>query len=345
MKHLAADALDLRHRLPLVWQQVKDPRLPAWVARKVAAMSRSLAKDTVVIVDVAVAAAADQSPGRVLAIAEAKVIQAHVEGLHPGAVGKDAATRSVCGSRTRDQATPSTRPTEKPQRAGSRSSCRPAPPLGFHATASEVADAIHHQLSEHERHGISRGEAADEGGGAAQQSSCRGRLPRRRQRPRPVSTRHRWRCPSRRSGRRPSNVSSSTWSSAVSRDGVARAEGIGPVLLEQGLRAPAEPGGQRAAGDRSQPHPCRQRLRAPGPGQTPHPAPDARRRVPALDQHRLPASRPRPRVALRAARSRWTARSDRRPQRRPADAHPPPGQAPTRGYQHPPDRALAPTAG
>ena len=60
IKHLAADALDLRHRLPLVWQAVQDLRVPAWVARKVAAMSRPVAKADVVIVDVAVAAAADQ---------------------------------------------------------------------------------------------------------------------------------------------------------------------------------------------------------------------------------------------------------------------------------------------
>lgn len=61
IKHLAADALDLRHRLPLVWQAVQDLRLPAWVARKVVPMSRQLAKADVAIVDVAVAAAADQA--------------------------------------------------------------------------------------------------------------------------------------------------------------------------------------------------------------------------------------------------------------------------------------------
>ena len=128
IKHLAADALDLRHRLPLVWQAVQDLRLPAWVARKVAAMSRQLAKADVVIVDVAVAAAADQAPGRILAIAEAKVIEAD-----PGAPGLGwprTRRRSVCGSLTRDQVMPSTRPTENPRPAGSRSSCRPAPRWG-----------------------------------------------------------------------------------------------------------------------------------------------------------------------------------------------------------------------
>lgn len=71
-----ADALDLRHRLPKVWAAVQELVCEPWVARKVARMSRDLARDKVALVDTAVAAALHQAPSRVLAIAEAKVIEA-----------------------------------------------------------------------------------------------------------------------------------------------------------------------------------------------------------------------------------------------------------------------------
>ena len=75
----AADFLDLRHRLPNTYDAVRGLRLEIWVARKVASMSRKLAADKVWIVDVAVAEAAAESAGRILAIAEAKVIEADPE--------------------------------------------------------------------------------------------------------------------------------------------------------------------------------------------------------------------------------------------------------------------------
>ena len=72
-----ADALDLRHRLPRVWAQVTALACESWVACKVARMSRRLDRHQVEIVDAAVAAAiGGPSPGRGLAIAEAKVIEA-----------------------------------------------------------------------------------------------------------------------------------------------------------------------------------------------------------------------------------------------------------------------------
>lgn len=71
------DALDLRHRLPLTWAQVVALECETWVACKVARLSRRLDRDQVGIVDRAVAEAiGGESPGRVLAIAEAKVIEA-----------------------------------------------------------------------------------------------------------------------------------------------------------------------------------------------------------------------------------------------------------------------------
>ncbi|MCW2791013.1 MAG: hypothetical protein JWO76_111 [Nocardioides sp.] len=73
----AADALDLRHRLPDTWRQVLSLRAEPWVARKVASLSRHLSAEVVHVVDEAVAAAiAGEAPSRVIAIAEAKVIEA-----------------------------------------------------------------------------------------------------------------------------------------------------------------------------------------------------------------------------------------------------------------------------
>ncbi|HWJ10563.1 MAG TPA: hypothetical protein VNS46_14390 [Nocardioides sp.] len=90
----AADLLDLRHRLPQVYDAVRTLRLEVWVARKVASMSRTLDRDRVAIVDLAVAAAAGESPSRILAIAEVKVIEADVE-AHRRRIAEDEARKGV----------------------------------------------------------------------------------------------------------------------------------------------------------------------------------------------------------------------------------------------------------
>ncbi|WGX98299.1 hypothetical protein [Nocardioides sp. L-11A] len=99
-RHLAAAALDLRHRLPRVWDHVLDLAMPAWLARKVAAMTRDLDRDAVRLVDAAVAAAAGQSPGRILRIAEAKVIEAD-RAAHHARVEADAQKTGCWLSRPR----------------------------------------------------------------------------------------------------------------------------------------------------------------------------------------------------------------------------------------------------
>lgn len=74
---VVADVLDLHHRLPLTWAQVRTGRTDVWVARKVAAMTRALPYEAVGIVDTAVAAAiSTQAPSRVLDLAAAKIIEA-----------------------------------------------------------------------------------------------------------------------------------------------------------------------------------------------------------------------------------------------------------------------------
>lgn len=77
LRSAMADALDLRHRLPQVWRLVESLEAEVWVARKVATMSRRLDRFQVRIVDNSVASAiSGEAPSRVLAIAEAKVIEA-----------------------------------------------------------------------------------------------------------------------------------------------------------------------------------------------------------------------------------------------------------------------------
>lgn len=79
-RNLLADALDLRHRLPLTWTRVTDLDCEPWVARKVATLSRKVPADRVGVIDRAVAAAiTGHAPSTVLEIAAAKVIEADPE--------------------------------------------------------------------------------------------------------------------------------------------------------------------------------------------------------------------------------------------------------------------------
>ncbi|GAB3262603.1 DUF222 domain-containing protein [Nocardioides dilutus] len=74
-----ADVLDLAHRLPGYWAGLRRGQGEVWVGRRIARMSRHLGRERVRIVDVAVTEAIDESPGRVLSIAEAAVLRADPE--------------------------------------------------------------------------------------------------------------------------------------------------------------------------------------------------------------------------------------------------------------------------
>lgn len=79
-RSLVADALDLAHRLPLTWTKVRDGAAEPWVARRVAVLTRKLAFENVGIVDAAVARAiAGHAPSTVFEITAAKVIEADPE--------------------------------------------------------------------------------------------------------------------------------------------------------------------------------------------------------------------------------------------------------------------------
>jgi hypothetical protein len=81
LRALVADTLDLAHRLPLTWREVRAGRCEPWVARRVAVLSRNLTAEQVHLVDRAVAAAiAGHAPSTVLELAAAKVIEADPEG-------------------------------------------------------------------------------------------------------------------------------------------------------------------------------------------------------------------------------------------------------------------------
>src|SRR6187549_3314095 len=79
VRALVADGLDLRHRLPELYAAVREGRCDLWVARRVASMTRKLDQQAVALVDRAAAEAVDQGAGRLLAITEAKLIEADTE--------------------------------------------------------------------------------------------------------------------------------------------------------------------------------------------------------------------------------------------------------------------------
>jgi hypothetical protein len=71
-----ADALDLRFRLPKVWRRVAALGSERWLACKIARMTRDLSPTQVALVDIAVAEVIGSlSPGRLLSLAEAKIIE------------------------------------------------------------------------------------------------------------------------------------------------------------------------------------------------------------------------------------------------------------------------------
>jgi hypothetical protein len=76
---LMADGLDLRHRLPELFAAVREGRCDMWAARRVASMTRKLDPEAAGQVDLAVAEAVDEGPGRLLSIAEARTMEADTD--------------------------------------------------------------------------------------------------------------------------------------------------------------------------------------------------------------------------------------------------------------------------
>ena len=98
--NVLADRLDLEFRLPLTWAVCREGRAEVGIARKVARLSRHLPLAAMPVVDKAVARIiATESGGRVLAVAEAKIIEADPE-LHRQRVEAEGRKRYVSSSRT-----------------------------------------------------------------------------------------------------------------------------------------------------------------------------------------------------------------------------------------------------
>lgn len=95
-----ADVLDLQHRLPATWAVLRTGAAEVFVARRVARISRHLPADRVGVVDTAVARMiATESGGRVIAVAEGKVVEAD-PALHEQRVAHERQRRYVGLGRT-----------------------------------------------------------------------------------------------------------------------------------------------------------------------------------------------------------------------------------------------------
>ena len=99
-QHATADTLDLIYRLPETWAVCLAGNADLHIARRVAKLSRHLPADRVGVVDRAVARVIGrESGGRVLAVAEAKIIEAD-PALHEERVEAERRRRYVSSSRT-----------------------------------------------------------------------------------------------------------------------------------------------------------------------------------------------------------------------------------------------------
>lgn len=98
-RKLVADALDLRHRLPRCWKAVQDLTVETWVMRRIATMTRPLSEVAARLVDEALGEElAESTPGRLLEVAQARVIAADPE-RHAKALAEQRRKRYVTLSR------------------------------------------------------------------------------------------------------------------------------------------------------------------------------------------------------------------------------------------------------
>ena len=79
-RRLMADAVDIESRLPHVWATIRHGQIEVWVARKIAQMASELRLTDALAVDSALAdLVATLPPGRLLTLAEARVVEADQE--------------------------------------------------------------------------------------------------------------------------------------------------------------------------------------------------------------------------------------------------------------------------
>ena len=302
----AADVLDLRHRLPLIWAVFLAGRADAWLVRRVASMTRELSLAAVGVVDTAVAAAiAGEAPSRVLRIAEAKIIEAD-PAAHDAKVEAEKRRRYVSLTRTdetglRDVIARVTAGdaayvdavlsrvadilAERPEHEGASRDLLRSLAFGWLARPAELLTLLleHTQTPATPAHHRTRARA------------------RRPNRPTPSRrSRGRWPSPptcSARSGtstppapppRRPVRPPARGRPHRGGRGGPGR--GPRPAQPRPAHRAPRPHPGRGATRDRPERPDQRQPLRAPHPHQGTHPPPTPRRRVPPRLPGLAPAS-------------------------------------------------------
>jgi hypothetical protein len=96
---LMADALEIRHRLPELWQLILAGRVPSWRARKVAQATRHLSRDAAMHVDAAVAGCICTLPwARFETLLAAKIIEADPRGAEEQAQPTYAAPKPSASS-------------------------------------------------------------------------------------------------------------------------------------------------------------------------------------------------------------------------------------------------------
>ncbi|MFT3871792.1 MAG: hypothetical protein QM714_03960 [Nocardioides sp.] len=101
-RQLIADALDLAHRLPQCWAAVQQLQGEVWIARRIARLTHRLDPDQAALVDAAVAPVLGSlSAGRVLELAEAKIIEADPD-YYATQLAREATRRCVHLSRSSD---------------------------------------------------------------------------------------------------------------------------------------------------------------------------------------------------------------------------------------------------
>ena len=307
VRSLVADGLDLRHRLPELYAAFREGRCDLWVVRKVASMTRHLDPAAAGLVDRAAAEAVDEGPGRLLAIAEAKVIEAD---------NQTARDQRAAGLRRRYVAVT---PTDQDGLRTVIAPVAPADGVWLDATVDRVADALDARrdlipdlppdATRDELRSVALGWLAhpeDVIALLADQTSPAATV---------AKTTH-------------AVVHVHLHQAALegTRGGVARVEEVGPVLLDQLAQVLGHARVTLAPViDLANQH-LGQRLRTPRVGQGPHQTAHRGRRLPPR-QIDLPQDRHGPPRALRPTR---TTRADRGPQRRPAGPGQPPRQDPPR---------------
>ncbi|SFC84929.1 protein of unknown function [Nocardioides terrae] len=79
VRSTVAAGLDLRHRLPLLWDVVRKLDIETWVARRIARMTRRLPHGQAASVDALLTDAAAESPAKLLRLVETAIMQVDAE--------------------------------------------------------------------------------------------------------------------------------------------------------------------------------------------------------------------------------------------------------------------------